>query len=374
MNVAYTPGLQLREQTRIERIRRLPIAGSIRCEAGDTVEPGTVVAAAEIAGIMSIVHVANKMSTRPEEIGRVLAVGVGEHVSQGQVLASSKSLFGLLTTTCVSPVSGTIETISDITGNIGVRRDAAEICLTAYISGKVARLIGTEGVVIETVGALVQGIFGVGGERSGRVLMAVDQPDSVLHEADVLPTHAGAVLIGGALVTGQALRRAADVGVAAIVVGGIIDADLVAYLGHDIGIAITGHEAVVTSVVVTEGFGQIPMARRTFDLLKRLAGQTASVNGATQIRAGVIRPEVIIPCIESATADPHSDGNPEVMPGSFVRVVRDPYFGIHATVISMPSNPEMIESGVVTRVLRLKLVDGRIVSVPRANIESLSGS
>ena len=37
------------------------------------------------------------------------------------------------------------------------------------------------------------------------------------------------------------------------------------------------------------------MAQKTFDMLKHRAGSIASINGATQIRAGVVRPEIIVP-------------------------------------------------------------------------------
>jgi hypothetical protein len=37
------------------------------------------------------------------------------------------------------------------------------------------------------------------------------------------------------------------------------------------------------------------MAQRTFELLKSLTGKKTSINGATQIRAGVMRPELIVP-------------------------------------------------------------------------------
>jgi hypothetical protein len=66
-------------------------------------------------------------------------------------------------------------------------------------------------------------------------------------------------------------------------------------LGYDLGVAITGSEDIPTTIVCTEGFGQIGMAGRSFDLLKELNGRRASISGATQIRAGVIRPEVIVP-------------------------------------------------------------------------------
>ena len=59
--------------------------------------------------------------------------------------------------------------------------------------------------------------------------------------------------------------------------------------------AITGQEEKGITLVVTEGFGDLAMAERTFELLRGCAGMRASVNGATQIRAGVLRPEIIIP-------------------------------------------------------------------------------
>ena len=48
-------------------------------------------------------------------------------------------------------------------------------------------------------------------------------------------------------------------------------------------------------VPLAEGFGAIAMAERTFKLLAQHEGMPAAVNGTTQIRAGVIRPEIVIP-------------------------------------------------------------------------------
>ncbi|MER3423932.1 MAG: hypothetical protein C4293_12555, partial [Nitrospiraceae bacterium] len=89
-------------------------------------------------------------------------------------------------------------------------------------------------------------------------------------------------------------KRAREIGVVALVVGGIHDKDLRELLGYDLGVAITGTERVGFTLVLTEGFGTIPMAARTFALLGKHRGQKASISGATQIRAGVIRPEIII--------------------------------------------------------------------------------
>src|SRR5690606_2906401 len=105
----------------------------------------------------------------------------------------------------------------------------------------------------------------------------------------------GKIVVGGARMTGDAVRKAISLQAAAVVSGGMDDADLRAILGYDLGVAVTGSEQLGTTLVVTEGFGEIAMAERTFRLLAEHAGAFAAVNGATQIRAGVMRPEIVIP-------------------------------------------------------------------------------
>src|SRR5437660_1715529 len=104
-----------------------------------------------------------------------------------------------------------------------------------------SRRLPLKGVVVEARGALVQGIFGVGGERQGALRMAVAAPDQPITEATLREEHRGQIVVGGSNVSGGALRRAAELGVTGIVVGAIVDRDLIDFLGYDIGVAITGH-------------------------------------------------------------------------------------------------------------------------------------
>ena len=154
-----------------------------------------------------------------------------------------------------------------------------------------------------------------------------------------------------------------------IVAGGIIDAALIAYLGHDIGVAITGHEDVPVTVIITEGFGKMRMAHRTFGLLKNLQGFKASINGATQIRAGVMRPEIIVAGYQPKEAAQEHDLSQGLVPGTPLRIIREPYFGQLAEVVDLPPELQVIETEAHVRILRAKLADGTIVTVPRANVE-----
>ncbi len=369
MGTAYTPGLKVSPGTVIHKLRRLPLKGRVLVSVGDKVSADTVVARTEIPGIIQTVKVAEMLGLEPSEALAVLQVKEGDTVTSGQIIAETKSFFGLFKSECKTPFSGVVDMISPATGHVGVRMPSRHVEVNAYIDGTVAEVLQDEGVVIETYGALVQGIFGIGGERTGKLAMGVTSSDAMLTEDCINETHAGAVVIGGAGVSLSALKKAASIGVHGVVVGGIVDTDMIDYLGSDIGVAITGHEDITTTMILTEGFGSIAMAARTFDLLKSLEGRIVSINGATQIRAGVIRPEIIAPL----------DANPDDLAqwaqgqtldiGTHVRVIREPYFGKLGEVFKLPTELVTVESGAVVRILEVKFADGDIAIVPRANVE-----
>lgn len=372
MGTAYTPGLKVSPHTLIQRTRRLPLKGEVLVQAGQTVTPDTVVARASLPGLMQSVKVAAQLGIDADELSGALLVKEGESVEKGQVIAATKAFFGMFKSEAKSPVSGIVETISAVSGNVGVRQPPLPIDLTAYLSGSIAETMPGEGVIVQTEGALIQGIFGIGGERVGEIQMVSTAPESDLTEAEITPALAGKIIVGGANISGAALQKASEAGVKGIVVGGIIDKDLIAFLGYDIGVAITGHENINLTLVITEGFGTIAMAHRTFELLKSLEGKSASINGATQIRAGVIRPEVIVPLSGSPLiAGSGDEGNLSI--GTPIRLIREPYFGKLATVAALPPQLTLIGSGASVRVLDAKLADGSIVTVPRANVEIIEG-
>ncbi len=372
MATAYTPGLTVTAQTIIRKTRRLPLKGQVLTTKGATVKPATVVARAELPGPVTTVRAAEKMGMEPPEIMALLKKGVGDTVTQGEILAEHKALWGLFKSSVEAPVSGTIEFLSEVTGNLGIRHAPTPVEVTAYLRGTVAEVLEGEGAVIEARGAFIQGIFGVGGERQGTLVNVAQSPDEVVAATALGPQHAGKVLAVGSLIHGALLRAAAQHGVVGLVGAGIIDTELKEWLGFDIGVAITGNENLPLSVVVTEGFGQLPMAQRTFELLRSLEGKAASLSGATQIRAGVIRPEVIVPHDDMEGGVRSSSGqNLEL--GTPIRLIREPYFGQLATVAALPHEPVEIETGATVRILEANLGDGRVVVVPRANVEIIGG-
>lgn len=370
---AYTPGLTVSGDVVVRRTRRLPIKGEVLLPVGSSVHPDTVVARAMLPGPLQTLKLAEKLGCEPKDIGQFFHLKEGDPVEKGQTVAVSKGLFGFFKQTVLSDYTGTIEAISEVTGNALVREASIPVEVTAYIEGTIAEVIPEEGAIIETRGAMVQGIFGVGGERYGTIRVAVSGPDDVLHGDNIHEQDAGKILIAGAGVTYDAIAKAAQMGVLGLVAGGIKDSDLTQFLGYDIGVAITGTEAIPLTLLVTEGFGFLAMAERTFKLFQSLEGKGASINGATQIRAGVIRPEVIVPLSERVENAEAAGQVFELKIGTPVRVIREPYFGRLGTVSDLPAQLMTVDSGTEVRVLKAKLEDGSEVLVPRANVEIVAG-
>lgn len=371
---SYTPGLTVTDHTIIRRRRMLPLPGKILVNVGDRVRSDQVAAKAELPGKVFPINLANQLSVAPGEIKDYLIKKEGDVVGKDEIIAENKPLIKWFKTEIRSPVAGTIESVSSVTGQVLLREPPRVLQLLAYVDGTIVETVPRQGVVIETTCSLVQGIFGIGGETSGEIVMAVKDPDEPLTPAHFISTMKGKVVVGGSFLSADAMNQAKSVGVAGLVVGGIHDEDLRALLGYDLGVAITGTEQVGLTLILTEGFGAIPMATKTFKLLSSHIGRKASISGATQIRAGVIRPEIIIPQEGGGVETAVQTQREGIRLGDTVRIIRDPLFGRIGEVSALPPELTKISTESEVRVLEVRFPDGKRVVIPRTNIEVIEGA
>ena len=367
---AYTPGLKVLHETKIDKERRLPLKGTVTVEKGKFVTPDDIVAKTDLPGNVQMVNVANQLNIDAEDVNDAMIAKEGTSVSKGEMIAETKGLFGLFKTNVTAPVDGTIEVISDTTGQVVIREAPIPVEIDAYMSGSIKNVIPEEGVVIESEGVFIQGIFGIGGESRGDLAVIVDNREDEIIEEILTSELEGKIIVGGSFISLKAYKKAIQLKVAGVVVGGFNYFDLEDILGYTLGVAITGSEDLVTSLIVTEGYGKIRMGTQTFDLLKEHHGKFASVNGATQIRAGVIRPEIVIPLTKDQLKGDHKDADASegIQAGSLVRVIRAPFFGRMGKVIDLPSELRKMESETMVRVAIIE-IDGKNVDIPRANLE-----
>lgn len=372
MTRSFAPGLAAHACTTVRKLRELPIQGKVLCKVGDEVTAEQVVAEAELQGEMRIVRASDELGLAPTELPRALKVKEGDSVSKDDMLAEISGLWGLFRQSVSSPLSGVIEFISTTTGHIGVRAPATKLELSAYISGRVVEVQEGRSALIESNGAYVQGIFGVGGERLGKLKILPIGQNETFEARHVPADAAGQILVGGKNVSYVAIKAAIKAHAVGIVTSSVDDGALRELLGYDIGVAITGDEQIPITLIITEGFGDLPLSNRVIDILKLHDGKVCSINGATQVRAGAIRPEIIIPLASPpAEISSHDEGDGSLAVGRRIRCVRVPYFGELGTITELPTDPERIETGAWTRVLRATLDRGESVTVPRANVERI---
>ena len=363
MSKSYTPGLKSLEKTSIEKERLLPLSGTVHVEIKEEVLSDDVVASTKIPGNVQMVNIANQLNIDPEQVPESMLFKIDEEIRKGDIIARSKGLFGFFKSEIKSPIDGTLGNVSAVTGQAIISEPHHPIEVDAYIPGIVSKIIDKEGVVISSTGTLIQGIIGIGGEKKGIISM-VD-----LNKYEIDETHKDKIIVIRAHLSYQDYSKANQIGVKGIICGGIDYGTLTKILGYPLGVAITGMENT-TSLIITEGFGDISMASKTYNLLDKYNGSFASINGATQIRAGVMRPEIFIKsAIKTDELNSFTEDDLVISIGSKIRVIREPYFGEIGIVSNLPSKLIKINTETMARVAEITFKNGSKEIVPRANLE-----
>jgi hypothetical protein len=371
MSQAYSAGLTVTESIVLKKERILPLKGNVLVKKGDKVKANDLVAETLLPGSILPLNIANKLGITPAQVEQYIKVKEGDQITQGQILAEDNGFLGLgfFKSSIRSPIDGEIESISQVTGQCMLRKPRIPVQVKAFIDGIIVDVREDEGVVIENKSAYIQGIFGVCGEVTGQIKILVKEPTQNLTPDLITPDCKDKLIVGGSLTPMESIKKAIEVGVKGIITGGVDDQDIKKLLGYDIGVAITGHENLGVTILCTEGFGPIKMADKTFALLKKFEGWTASMHGKTQIRAGVIRPEIIIP-LEFTEEELvyQKPGDSLLEPGKHIRIIRQPGFGKIGKIVSLPEELQRAESETKVRTLVAE-VEGVQMTIPRANVE-----
>ena len=159
MGHAYTPGLKVTDKILLTKNRILPLKGEVVVKKGDPVHPDDIVARTDLPGTVEPINVANILGLPPEDIGDAMLKKQGDGVEQGDTIALSKSFFGLFKSECKAKIKGTIESISQVTGQVLLRGEPIPVTVKAYLEGEVVDVFEKEGVAVACWGSFIQGIF-----------------------------------------------------------------------------------------------------------------------------------------------------------------------------------------------------------------------
>jgi len=298
---------------------------------------------------------------------RFVRVKNGDKVEKGQVIASR--MMGTRSCRVVSPFFGTIANIAPMLGTLSVIPDKVSSVVAAHIPGIVAAIPSRREVVVAGYGAGLDALIGLGGETHGRLVIGSNR------ESPWRPLAGETELEGAVLVTGNvdaaSLAAAAGLGAHGVIAGSAHERDLCSFAGRELGVVATGEEAVSPVLILTEGFGAAKMSAGSLAIFQAHAGCIASLSGTTHIRAGVIRPRVLISVdppprfaayVEAAAEElstlalaERPKNLPEIAPGSRVRVLRGGHRGKSGTVLDLPETLHTLPSGSRVPVARVKL-------------------
>ena len=123
-------------------------------------------------------------------------------------------------------------------------------------------------------------------------------------------------------------------------------------------------------ILLTEGFGAMPMNSSAFQLLRGHVGADVSLNAQGGNEYEGLRPEVFIP-LEQAGQPPESVEIQPFRVGLQVRILSNPYQGQVGQITAMMPASTLFASGIRAMAAEISLEDGSEAILPLANLEVL---
>jgi hypothetical protein len=121
-------------------------------------------------------------------------------------------------------------------------------------------------------------------------------------------------------------------------------------------------------IVLTDGFGPLPMNSAAYRLVTTNAKREATLNAELFDRYSGARPEVIIPLPSDMPPPPPQDA--EVFaPGQSVRLRRQPAAGMIGTIMELRPGLTVFPSGLRAPAAQVKLENGEQLLIPLVNME-----
>lgn len=340
--------------TLIRRERLLPIPGRVVVRKGQKVSATDVVAEARLAPEHMLLDIARSLGLSREKADQHIVCKAGSPVAQGDVLAGP---VGFTQRLVRAPRSGKVIVAGD--GQVLMELDAPPYELRAGLPGIVSELVGDRGVVIETTGALIQGVWGNGRIDFGLMYVLARSPDDALSPDQLDVSMRGSVILASHCASADVLKAAGELPLRGLILGSM-DSSL-----YSMAVKMR------FPIIILDGFGHIPMNSSAFKLLTSNNRREVSLNAEPRDRYREARPEIVIelPAPEHVSAPRETD---IFSPNQVVRILRPPYEGKVGVIIKVRSGRTSLPNGILTQVADVKLENGETVIVPLANMEVLA--
>lgn len=229
------------------------------------------------------VTVAKKLNIRARNIKNYLKVKKGDFVFEDENLVY---LARGARRVIKAPNTGHITDIDENKGIVTIQYIRKPINYPVQLNCKVLDVQDRIGIKVEYEAIEYQGVIGFGKSNFGNLLLIQDIYDT--------PDLLGKIVVLDNDVSLKDLKYLEKQKISGLIIAGVEMKDIVAFIGKEIGVALTGNEDISYPVIVMNGFGKFKFSPDFITDIQKNICKNCLLNPETQIRAGVTRPKVII--------------------------------------------------------------------------------
>ena len=354
-------------------IRTVPQHGQILIHQNEELEPSDIVGKYAQSGGFRSINIAQELGISPKDGLKYLTRTVGKSIYKGELLAQKKGLFG--NKEVKSPTDAVIQSFDNTTGIVMLSLLPKDVPIISGVTGIVDFIDAQSGnIYIKSSVTHVYGMLGSGKMRGGFLKIIGDQK-SITMQNQITPDVHQTIIVGGALLYVDALKKALSYGAAGIIAGGINARDFKSLVGinnfkkgygNDIGI----------SLWIEHGFGGLQLSDRVFKLLKMNEGKYVYIDGnnrrllipSTDPQSVLVLRSIMLPIVQQEEIAQPEFHSGVIREGTRVRMIWPPYMGSEGIVVTVDQQPTLLNSGVSTFLITVE-VAGQKLQVPYTNVE-----
>lgn len=333
----------------VHRIR-LPVGAAPMVEVGHRVEPAEVLATRRPAGPGETLPVATRLRCSALEAADHLRVLPGSTLDAGTVLARRGDREVRVGHACLFLAYDRDDGSALIAPLLGSEP------ILGHVRGEVTE-VDAEGIEIRVGGALVSGVGGSGNAVHGELRVVVHEPAEELRAGAIDVGATGRILVGGSRASAETLTRARAMGVAGIVLGGVLDKELRDFEATQRRRRQVGGPDASFAILLIEGFGKVGFDPAMFAWFRANDGKLASLFGDSARLY-----------VYDADAPPARRALPR--PGDRVIAHRRPFAGMTGELLRVLDGAHAAPSGVTARAGLVRFDDGLTAVVAVANLEA----
>jgi hypothetical protein len=348
----YAPMRYNLPMTLIRRRRIMPVSGKVLARAGQKVGATDTIAESNLYPEYLLLDIARGLGMPPSKTDSYLQCQAGDQLAEKDIIAGP---IGLSHRIVRSPRAGKVVVAAD--GQVLLEIVGQPFQMKAGLPGEVVELVAERGAVIESAGALVQGVWGNGRIDAGQLSVLATSPDHEIKPSELDVSSRGWIVLAGHCSNPDVLKIIEELPLRGLILGSL-EARLVPAATKS-----------PVPILVLEGFGQRPIGAVTHKLLASLERRDVALNAEAGNAFSGTKPEVFFPAVVPGAVTPAPDFVPLEV-NRQARLVRPPHTGETCTVVEI-KGMTAFPGGLRARAALVRLENGDNAIIPLANLEVL---